>query len=453
MSEFKDRRVTVMGLGRFGGGAGVTRWLAARGTRVHVTDLEPAAKLAASLEGIRDLIDAGSVTLRLGGHDERDFTSADLVVANPAVPLPWKNPYLNAARAARVPITTEMNLLLSHLPPGVRTIGVTGSAGKSTTSAMTHHVLRESGRLCTLGGNIGGSLLPELDRSIHPGVFLVLEISNAMLHWMNEGATPTHQPRWSPNVAVVTNVTPNHLDWHGTFEHYRASKASLLAHQKPGDAAILGPGTREFAIVPGVRRVEASDSGRIAGLKVPGVHNERNAWMAVEAACAADPTLPRADAALAVRSYPGLPHRLEFVVEHAGVRYYNDSKCTTPEACLLAVAAFSREAGGPGSEKVHLIAGGYERQADLSPVAALAPSLAGLYTIGATGPRLAAAARANAVTCATLDEAMERLGSRARPGDVVLLSPACASWDQFENYEARGSRFRDLARAAAGVHA
>lgn len=450
MLDFKDAKVTVMGLGRFGGGAGVTRWLVSRGARVLVTDLEPAEKLKAPLESIGDLIAGGRVELRLGGHEERDFTHAGLVVANPAVPKPWANRYLNAARNAGVPVTAEIALLVSQLPRQITTIGITGSAGKSTTSAMIHHILHSCGRSAVLGGNIGGSLLGMLDQSPLP-THVVLELSSAMLYWMNEGASDAWQPRWSPNVAVVTNVSPNHIDWHASFEHYDASKRHILAHQRAGDSAILAGNCTGWATKPGVTRFEIDGTGRVAGLRVPGLHNESNAAVALAAACAAAPGLARAEAERAVRSFPGLPHRLEFVLERDGVRYYNDSKCTTPEACAIALAAFDTPAGGPGLSRVHLIAGGYDKGSDLSGIGVMGPKLAGLYTLGVTGPAIAAAAHGSAVECGTLDNAMSAIAARAKPGDVVLLSPACASWDQFENYEARGERFKQLARAGAKV--
>lgn len=403
-----------MGLGRFGGGAGVTRWLAAQGASVLVTDLARPDDLAEALRGITDLVDAGSATLRLGGHDEADFRGADLVVANPAVPRPWENPMLAAASAAGVPLTTEIRLLVEHLDRR-RVIGVTGTAGKSTTSAMTHHVLKASGVPCRLGGNIGGSLLPEV-HAIGTGEWVVLELSSAMLHWLRG---------WSPGVAVLTNVEPNHLDWHGSFEHYARCKVQIFTDQRPGEAQLRGDEVPRAALPE---------------LSVPGEHNRRNARLALAAACAAVPGLDRAAAAAALASFRGLPHRLEFVAESRGRRFYNDSKSTTPSATRLAVEAL----GDPG--RVHLIVGGYDKQIDLAPLVVETRRVAGVYAIGQTGPRLAGAAGAGADDCGTLDVAVERALSRMKPGDVLLLSPGCASWDQFENYEKRGEAFAALVK-------
>ncbi len=418
-------RVTVMGLGRFGGGVGVTRWLAGNGAKVLVTDHAAPGKLTASLKKLRGLLETGAVEVRLGGHVVDDFQGCDLVVANPAVPRPWVNPYLAAAVAAGVPITTEIALLVERLDRG-RVIGVTGTAGKSTTASMIHHILKRTGapRLgAHLGGNIGGSLLEELP-AIAPGDLVVLELSSAMLYWLGAHQAGRGKP-WSPHVAVLTNLTPNHLDWHGSLAHYRRCKQSIFAHQQPGDHAVSG--------------AEAPTSAAPITLAVPGAHNQENAQRAVAAVCAAT-GLGAAEAAAALGDFPGLPHRLQLVAEHGGRRFFDDSKSTTPPSTCLAVAAFQ------DPRRVHLIAGGYDKGVDLIEVANLADSLAGLYAIGATGEQLAGAAsgRGYVQSCRTLGRAARRAIGRMHPGDVCLLSPGCASWDQFDNYEERGKAFRRI---------
>jgi UDP-N-acetylmuramoylalanine--D-glutamate ligase len=425
MPSLEGKRVTVMGLGRFGGGLGVARWLHAHGARVLVTDMATADTLAGPLAELPTGIET-----RLGAHTEADFVSADLIVASPAVAKPWNNPYLNAATNAGVPITTEIGLAIDRLPDRTRVIGVTGTAGKSTTSAMIARALEAAGVRVHLGGNIGGSLL---EADIQPEDLVVLELSSFMLHWLG-------QRRWSSGTAVVTNIAPNHLDWHETFEHYEQSKRHIAAHQQPGDVLIsdrwpeLTTATRGRPVVD------------VPALALPGTHNRANAGMALAAAAA---TLERHGIehhrpalASAIAAFAGLPHRLQLVATHAGVSFYNDSKCTTPEAVALAVEAI---ADRTPREQVHLIAGGADKGVDLAPIAGLSPSIGSLHTIGTTGQRLCElAAGRRATHHGTLDKAFAAAVGRCAGGGAVLLSPGCASWDQFTNYEARGALFADL---------
>ncbi|MHC4127090.1 MAG: Mur ligase family protein [Planctomycetota bacterium] len=417
--DLRGLRVTVMGLGRFGGGAGVARWLAEQGARVLVTDLLEPQRLAASLEPLAGHVARGSVELHLGGHDEADFTRCDLVVANPAVPKPWENRYLQAADAAGVAVTTEIRLLVERLDRR-RVIGVTGTAGKSTTAAMIHHVLVRAGEPAHLGGNIGGSLLDTLS-AIAPDDWVVVELSSAMLYWLGEAAQRAGRPGWSPHVAAMTNLQPNHLDWHGTFEHYAACKQGIFRHQAPGDHALVAGD------------LEAGPPVRLA---VPGRHNQANARLAIAAACRGA-GLDRARAADALGDFGGLAHRLQLVAEHGDLRFYNDSKATTPQATRLAVEAFD------DASAVHVLAGGYDKKINLAAIVELAPRVAGLYTIGTTGRRLAdaVAGEGHAEYCETLEAAAARAYGRMNAGDVLLLSPGCASWDQFENYVERGDAF------------
>ncbi|MFG0329870.1 MAG: UDP-N-acetylmuramoyl-L-alanine--D-glutamate ligase [Phycisphaerales bacterium] len=451
-AEVADRRVTVMGLGRFGGGVGVTRWLADElGCRVLVTDLESPDRLRDSLEKIDDLVRSSRVTLRLGEHRPEDFSETDLVVANPAVPSPWRNRYLLAAMSAGVKVTTEMRLLVERLPDRRRVIGVTGTAGKSTTAAMIHHILRERGDApAHLGGNIGGTLL---GTEIGARDWVVIELSSAMLFWLGEGEGYEGAPGWSPGVAVVTNLAQNHIDWHGSFEHYAESKRNILRFQDADDTAVLGdlpPETAEAWTTNG-RRIESIVEPLAFELATPGRHNERNARLAVTTCHAVAGVAPD-DAAEALRTFRGLPHRLALVTERAdGVRFYDDSKSTTPEATALAVDAFD------DPSRVHLIAGGYDKGVDLSSVARLASRLAGLYTIGATGTTIASAARelcgenCFVASCDSLSKAVETALPRLRPGDALLLSPGCASWDQYLNFEERGEQFVSLVSTRAAL--
>jgi UDP-N-acetylmuramoylalanine--D-glutamate ligase len=429
------KRVTVMGLGRFGGGTGVARWLASQGAHVHITDMQPAESLRESLADIKDLIDSKQVTLRLGAHAIEDFTSVDWVIANPAVPKPWTNQYLIAAQQSGVRVTTEIRLLIERLNCS-RIIGVTGSAGKSTTSAMIHHILKRAGVPTHLGGNIGGSLLNSLDK-IRNEDWIVLELSSAMLYWLGEGMGWPDAPGWSPHIAALTNISANHIDWHGSFEHYEQSKLNIFTYQSLEDHSC-----RSGA---GLSTRTPSD----VNLAIPGTHNQLNATLAIEAAHTAIGIEPR-DAAALLCDFTGLPHRLQLIATHNGVRFYNDSKSTTPQATLLAIEAFDDPA------RVHLIAGGYDKRIDLAPISQSCERLAGIYAIGATAQAIVdQAAQGYVVNCRTLDCAIDTAFERLQPGDVLLLSPGCASWDQFTNYEQRGEEFARLVslHSSSGVGA
>jgi UDP-N-acetylmuramoylalanine--D-glutamate ligase len=292
-----------------------------------------------------------------------------------------------------------------------------------------------------VGGNLGGSLLDDVQR-IQPQDVVVLELSSFMLEGLSED-------RWSPHVAVVTNIAPNHLDWHGTFEDYLDAKQFILTHQRAGDVAVLGPGVRPIVTVArqAVRTVEETNLRELL-LAVPGRHNVVNAHLA-SLACDAIGA-GQDDVYEALRNFTGLPHRLEYVAEIGGARCYNDSKSTTPEATRLAVDAFE-----PG--KVHLIAGGYDKGSDLRGLAQHARERCrALYTIGATGTAIARRARAmdgvaEVVESNTLAAAVESALQHIRVGEILLLSPGCASWDQFDNFEQRGREFREqVVRMASG---
>ena len=459
------QRITVMGLGRFGGGVGVVRFLCAlRHGRTHpvvVSDLDAPERLRESIAQIQDLVDAGQVELHLGGHDERDFTQTDLVIANPAVPMPWSNPYLQAAERSGVRITTEIRLLVERLPRRNHVIGVTGTAGKSTTSAMIAHALRvliaEAGEAnkVFLGGNIGGSLLSDVGK-IGAEDPVVLELSSAQLYWLSVGDP------WTPGVAVLTNIMPNHLDWHSDVEHYAACKLAMLGGDGVaivGSSVTGGPGPDWSGPGAEISQTGPDKQARPPGRKtpgrkyvqvdavtvppmnlaIPGKHNRFNGQLAIEAVAAMG--YARSAAALAMETFPGLPHRLQLVNETDGICAYNDSKCTTPEATALAIAAFDDPA------RVRLICGGYDKKIDLAPMIAPAAKCAGVYTIGTTGPTIDALVRAAGGTvqsCETLEAAVECAAKDAMPGDVILLSPGCASWDQFTNYEERGELFGRL---------
>jgi len=454
MMDLAGKKVTVMGLGRFGGGVGVTRWLAAQGADVLVTDMEPAEKLAESIAAVQPLIDKGSVRVRFGEHNASDFTTCNMVVANVAVPKPWENRYIRAAEAASIPVTTEIALFVAALPEHMRerTIGITGSVGKSTTTAMIHHALKigieangKGDARVLMGGNIGRSLLDELDR-MDERTWLVLELSSAMLYWIDR-VLGYEGRAWSPRVAVATNLSANHIDWHGDLAHYTRSKQELIRHQRDGDGVVLGAGLWDWHELTPAKAVVIDATNFTREMKIPGTHNRENAAAAMAACRLARPEIAIDVLETAIAEFGGLPHRLQLVAEKklgAGrsLRFYNDSKSTTPESCVKAVDALAEMPGAGGDRSmIHLIAGGYDKGSDLAPIAALAQDLGGLYTIGSTGAAIAGASVGYATECGTLDRAFETAMNRMRPGDALLLSPGCASWDQYMNYEHRGDAF------------
>jgi UDP-N-acetylmuramoylalanine--D-glutamate ligase len=445
-------RVVVMGLGRFGGGVGVTRFLVGQGADVLVTDLASPDQLRQSIAALDGL----GVRFRLGEHCQQDFADADLIVVNPAVKP--SNPYVLAAREANTPCTSEIRLLIGQLPNRLTTIGITGSAGKSTVTAMVGHLLTQTlgADRVHVGGNLGGSILDHLDQ-IEEDHWVVLELSSFMLEGLIEDA-------WSPHIAVVTNLTPNHLDWHGSFENYLRAKAGILDHQRKeeGDIRIFGPdvASKFSSDYQDASIIDVSMADRIPDtLLIPGWHNRLNAAMAFETlasvrSCIAGAGVSRGTGVEAAGNRPnheqdmpmlgdfgGLPHRLQWVDQRQGVRYFNDSKATTPEAAMLAMQSFD-------AKTVHVILGGYDKGSDLTEMAHdAAQNCYAIYTVGATGDRIADLARnaadvqAKIFCCVTLDQALAKAAKAVRPGDVVLLSPGCASWDQYDNFEVRGEAF------------
>jgi UDP-N-acetylmuramoylalanine--D-glutamate ligase len=445
------RRVTVMGLGLFGGGVGVTRFLVRRGAAVTVTDMKPERDLRESVDELRGL----PVTLHLGGHDERDFRDADLVIVNPSVP--ETNPYLKSARA----LETEMNLFFK-LCPGARMIGITGSNGKTTTTTLVGEVLKLGPRRVWIGGNIGGSLLESVD-DIGGEDWVVLELSSFMLE--NLGVL-----RRSPHVGVVMNLSPNHLDRHGSMENYAAAKRQIVEHQGPGDIKVLNaddPLVRSFesaspsgtcffslkeevpagAFVRGGTLFLSMDGMRLpidlSSRRIPGWFNLQNMAAAATATFAASgrewPAW-RETCEAVFNTFPGVEHRLEFVDEKRGVKYYNDSKATDAEATIAAIETL------PGP--FVLILGGFDKK---TPFDALARAVSArpvraCVLLGQTASLIEAALRAQPrvpeiARVASLEEAVR---VPALPGETVLLSPACASWDMFRNFTDRGRAFKAL---------
>lgn len=468
--DYRQLKVLVMGLGSFGGGLGVVRFLLDHGATVTITDSRPAEKLAEVLE---ELSGVGELRFKLGGHDESDFRQADLIVVNPAVRR--DHPCLEAARGAGIPLTSEMNLFWQWNRAPV--VAVTGSNGKSTTTALIHSILQHSGRRIWLGGNIGISLLPVVEQ-IKSDEIVVLELSSFQLADLN-------RLQVSPRVSVVTNFAPNHLDWHTSLEDYRQAKQVMLRWQTPADVAVLNADdadVREW-ITSGQRLlfglhdsgergvfgcdsktsvVRASATERFVPiqqwLRLPGSHNLANALAATCAALQMGANLDGVKAG--IEQYKPLPHRLQWVADVQGRSFYNDSLATTPESTIVALESFDAP--------IVLLAGGYDKHVDLSQMAqAIARRAKSVALMGQTARPLrdliqAASSiaekelevQARCVISPDLGsfrQAFEWAVSQSAPGDVILLSPGCASYDWFRNFADRGQQFVDFVRSLEKV--
>ena len=432
MDELAGKRITVVGLGRFGGGIAVSRWLCEQGARVLVTDEAKPAALADSCAQLAGL----PIEYRLGEHRDEDFSSADLIVASPAVPP--ANHFLQVARQNGIPITTEIRLFIERC--SARIIGVTGTKGKSTTTTLLGEMLKRR-HVTWVGGNMGRSLLFDLPR-IKPDDLVVLELSSFMLEYLAE-------MNWSPHVALITMIAKDHLDRHGTMQAYLDAKKVLVRNQTAADCTIINeecPDHREFAAATRGRVIAYGvENRRPFELRMPGRHNQLNAQAAFAAAQVFD--IEWSEAQDAIRAFPGLPHRLQLVHEHRGVRYYNDSIATIPEAAIAALHAFP-------PKSVIQIVGGYDKKLPLTDLCSeLVEHAKVVLCIGATGVTIeemigeaAKIGGAVAYNCGDLPTAMARAKEIAQAGDTVLLSPGCASFGEFRNFEERGELFAKLAR-------
>jgi len=461
---YRGKRVTVMGLGLFGGGVGAARFFAERGAQVTVTDRREAGALAESLEALRGL----PIRYVLGRHDPDDFRNAQVLWVNPGVSP--GNALVAVARGTGARIENSIELLFKLTPRNPK-LGITGSNGKSTTTAFLGEMLKLHNPHTLVGGNIGRCLLCEAPRLVADAP-VVLELSSFMLEWMQDS-------RKSPHIAIVTNLSPNHLDRHITVENYAAAKQTILRFQKSSDVAVLndddpevrnwGRFTRARVVRFSVKQEPKGDGAFLAGeklivrmgdreetvacretLRLPGHHNLANALAAAAAAMAYGVQSWHVMEALG--SFGGLPHRLEMVARGPQeVTYYNDSIATTPESVMCALSSFN----GP----VTLIAGGSDKGCPLDELGIMiARQVRRLILMGTTGPKIQAAVLHAAqalksgpliVPVRDLEQAVQVAASGALPGEAILLSPAAASFDMFRNFEERGERFRVLARRTA----
>ena len=445
--ELKGKKVLVVGLGKSGLAAAL--FLRQRGAHVTVSDMRSAAALAKEIPA---LLEHG-IMVESGGHGLLTFRRQDLIVVSPGVPL--DTPELVQVKAFGLRIIGELELAAQFLKGKI--LAITGSNGKTTTTALTGEIMSVAGIETQVGGNIGVPVVDLIPQSSDDS-WSVLEVSSFQL----ESTEQFH-----PQIAVILNITPDHLDRHGTFENYALTKERIFKAQTKADALVLNAENARAAaaaarasarvymfsieepvaqgawVEDGAIVFRASTDGVIerivplTGVPLKGAHNIENVLAAVCAARLAG--APPEAIARAIEGFQAVEHRLEFVATDNGVEYYNDSKATNVDAAAKAIAAFEG--------CIHLILGGKDKNsnyADLSDL--LRKRVKAVYTIGSAAAKIESQIRwmVPIVSCETLDKAVAAARKAAHPGDVVLLSPACSSFDQFENYEHRGQVFKEL---------
>jgi len=451
--ELKNKRVLVVGIGKSGISAAM--FLRGLGARVTVSDTRSAVALA---EQIPALLDAG-IMVESGGHGLLTFRRQDLIVVSPGVPLDV--PEVKQAIGYGLPVIGELELASRYLKGGI--VAVTGSNGKTTTTSLIGKIFADAGLPTQVGGNIGLPVIELIAGSTEDTVN-VLEVSSFQLETTEQ---------FHPRIAIILNITPDHLDRHGSFEKYVAAKEKIFANQTAADALVLNAddlttqmcasrakatvywfsGTkivRQGAFVrDGVVCWIEKEGGKaepilpIAEIALKGAHNVENV---VAAVCAARlSAIPAEKIRASVASFKAVEHRLEYVCTSKGVEYFNDSKATNVDAAIKAVASF------PGC--VHLILGGKDKDSDytqMHPV--ITERVKAVYTIGSAAEKIERqlAGVVKIVSAGTLAAAVAKAAEAAVAGDVVLLAPACSSFDQFDNYEHRGRVFRQLVMELPG---
>lgn len=446
--ELRGKRVLVVGLGKSGVASAL--FLKSQGAQVTVSDSKTKEQLG---KEIPLLLDHG-IAVETGAHGERTFRGQDLIVVSPGVPV--DAPPLVQARALGEQVIGEIELAAQFLPKNI--VAITGSNGKTTTTTLIGEIIAASGTPTLVGGNIGTPAVSLIEQA-KPQTAIVLEVSSFQLETIQT---------FRPKVAVILNITPDHLDRHRTFEAYTNAKARIFENQKSDDFTILNAddetcvalATRTKAQVFWFSRKKIVGRGAyvqadaiifrdakgdrtvmsLSDISLKGNHNVENVLAAV---CAG--ILSGADAATvraAVKNFKAVEHRLEYVASIRGVDYYNDSKATNVDATIKAIESF------PGN--IHLILGGKDKGSDYTVLNdLLRKRVKRVYTIGAAAEKIESHIRGTVevLYAGTLEAAVRKASEAAKPGDVVLLAPACASFDQFQNYEHRGRTFKEVVKS------
>ena len=439
--ELSERKVLVVGVGKTG--IETVKFLLKRGADVSVSDNSPLEKITEQAE----MLESWGVELESGGHKKETFLSADMIVLSPGVP--FNIPPVEEAIRSGIEVISEVELASRYIRKP--TIAVTGSNGKTTTSTLIARILEKNGRKVFLGANIGTPLIKIADDWEQYDI-LVLELSSFQLQ-----GTETFRP----DVAVILNISPNHLDHHSSFEEYVRSKMKIFANQTEEDWCIYksddeeigryvrGIRSKKIPFGVGEREKGVSYDGRgirygseyydLDGIRLPGYHNVENIMAAVAAATVAgcDPARIRE----AVSEFDPLPHRIEYIGEVRGAKFYNDSKSTSPGATLRALESLP--------PPIILIAGGKDKGVGFGPLReTIERKVKLMVLIGESRFRMQKDLGGNTGTAlaGSLEEALDKTLENLAPGDTVLFSPACSSFDMFQSYEERGRRYKDIVR-------
>jgi len=447
MLELKGKKVLVVGLGKSGLAAAI--FLRRQGAHVTVSDIRSAEALA---KDIPALLDEG-INVEAGGHGLLTFRRQDLIVVSPGVPL--DTPELVQARNLGRPIIGELELAARYLRGHI--LAVTGSNGRTTTTSLIGEILEKSGLPTQVGGNIGVPVVALIEGSTDD-TWNVLEVSSFQLETTEQ---------FHPRIAVILNITPDHLDRHGTFENYALAKERIFLEQTQNDCCVLNADNPRaaaaadrskasvywFSLKHAVEQGAWVDNNSIVfrssptaapetiapltSIPLKGDHNIENVLASVCAARLAGASVE--SIRKAVEEFKAVEHRLEFVATVNGIDVYNDSKATNVDATAKAIAAF------PGN--IHLILGGKDKNSDYTELNDLLRArVKAVYTIGSAAAKIESHLRGIVPihSCETLDKAVAAIAAAAHPGDIILLAPACSSFDQFENYEQRGRVFKQL---------
>ncbi len=452
--DLNNKSVLVVGLGKSGVASAL--FLKSRGARVTVSDSKPEAELR---KEILLLLDQG-ITVETGGHGDRTFRGQDLIVVSPGVP--FDAPQLVQARNLGEKIIGEIELATNFLPSPIAAI--TGANGKTTTTSLAGEIIAAGKLPVLVGGNIGTPAISFVDKA-GPKTWIVLEVSSFQLETIVE---------FRPKIAVILNITPDHLDRHKTFDNYVNAKARIFENQGPEDFSVLNADDSTTAALSNRTRAQVfrfsrrkevergafvqnshiyfRDGSRereimpLAEIPLKGAHNLENTLAGISigmlVGCAPEQIRQ------AVQAFKAVEHRLEFVAKVAGVDYYNDSKATNVDATIKALESFPAN--------IHLILGGKDKGSDYSVLNdLLRERVKRVYTIGAAAAKIESQIQGAAEIdhAETLENAIQRASETASPGDVVVLAPACASFDQFQNYEHRGSVFKETVRLLAKMPA